>query len=234
MAYVPTNEFGLTDRDMELLEMMMDFGGKTYMPVLEQTAFLGVKPQTIRNRLQKLQKKHKVIRYKATGLVNPRNALLLSENGKRLVYQVWGINVGEPNVSPVTTWHTIYEQITYYWLKKLGRNPERTIVTRWSKKGFKHTPDLVYFKNEKPIYVEIELTPKRQNRLIEMFQRMKADGVAAVLYVFENDKKMKTLGTKIPVWDKISYITIQQLIENAQRGKIGAIKQTDYLKEVAQ
>ncbi len=233
MRHNELNEFGLRPRDMKILEMMSIMGGKTYMPVLMKTAFLNTAEQTARNRLQVLRKKKKLIRYKPTGLVNPKNAILFAEEGKRFASDVFGVNIGEPSISPVTTWHNIYEQITFFWLKELGKDVERTIVKKWREKGYKHTPDLVY-KNPKNkyVYVEIELTKKRPDRYVDIFNRMVADDVGSVLYVFENDNKMKVLGTKIPIWEKIYYTTIDKIVEGGQQGKLIAVKQADFLKSL--
>jgi len=227
-------DFGLTERDAGVLEMMANFGGKTYIKVLEQTFWFGVKnaEQQARNRIQKLKKK-KLVRHMETGLVNPKNAIVLTEQGKQFVDDFWGIPIHTITISAVTAWHNIYEQIVWYWLKKLGKDIERAIVKKWIPQGYRHTPDL-YYKNDKGnlVYVEIELTRKRPDRLLDIFAKMKADGVSAVLYVFKDEKQMKTLGTKIPLWEKIRYVTIDKLIESAQNGKIGAVKQVEYLKSI--
>lgn len=235
MRHNELNEWGLTKRDMEILEMMATFGGKTYIPTLTKTAFIDAGEQTAKNRVQVLKKKKKLIRHRPTGLAKPKNALVFTEEGKRFADQAFGISIIEPSLSPVTTWHTIFEQITYYWLKKLGKDVERTIVKKWTKLGHRHTPDLVY-KNPKGanVYVEVEITPKRSGRYIEIFERMHADDVGSVLYVFENEQKMKTLGKKIPLWDKIYYTTIDRLIDGAKEGKLKAIKQKDFLKQIAE
>lgn len=233
MAGNKLNDFGLTDRDMDILDLVVTFGGKTFFPVLEQTAFLGAKPQTVRNRINVLRAKKKLFRLKPTGLMKPRSAIVLTEEGKRFVQEIFGETGLDASVSASTTWHNIYEQVTYYWLKQIGKDPIRTIVSKWSKQGYRHTPDLAY-KNPKGglVYVEVELTRKRAERLIDIFNRMKADGVSAALYVFENEQKIKTLGTKIPAWDKIRYTTIPRLIEGAQSGKLDAVKQIDFYKEM--
>ena len=226
------NEFGLTEKDMFILEIMTEFGGKTYMPTLMNTFFLGKAEQTARNKITKLMNKKKLVRRKPTGLVKPKYAIVLNENGKRFVNDFFGKNISEINVTATTTWHTIYEQISFYWLKILGKNVERTIVAKW-RENHNHTPDLVYQNNKgKNVYVEIELNKKRPDRYIEIFNRMQNDNIGSVLYVFENDKKMQVLGTKIPVWEKIYYITINKLIEGGKNGKLLAIKQSEFLKSL--
>ena len=227
-------DFGLTKRDLEIIELMSSFGGKTYIFVLAKTFWLKNKnaEQQARNRIQKLKKK-KLVRYKETGLTNPKNVILFSDAGKRFVFENFGININDTSVSPFTTWHTIYEQITFYNLKLLSKNVERTIVKKWKEKGYSHTPDLVYTnKKDKNVYIEIELTLKRPDRYMDIFTKMQKDDVGTVLYVFENDKKMKVLGTKIPIWDRIYYTTIDKIIESGEKGKLIAKKQKDFLEEI--
>jgi len=226
-------DFGLTERDLEILELMANFGGKTFVYVLAHTFWANAKKaeQQVRNRLRKLSNK-KIIRYMSTNLNYPKNAVVLTESGKNFVDDYFGIKIHSISLSAVTTWHTIYEQISFYWLKILGKNVERTIVAKW-RENHNHTPDLVYQNNKgKNVYVEIELNKKRPDRYIEIFNKMQADDVGAVLYVFENDQKMKTLGKKIPIWDKINYITIDKLIEGGKNGKLLAIKQSEFLKNL--
>ena len=227
------NEYGLTEKDMFLLEIMAEFNGKIFMPVLMKTFFLGKAEQTARNKITKLMTKKKLVRRKPTGLIYPKNAIILTEAGKRFVNDYFSKNISEINLTMTTLWHTIYEQITYYYLKILGKNVERTIVTKWKQKGYSHTPDLVYTNAKgKNVYVEIELNIKRPDRYLDIFSRMKKDDVGTVLYVFENDRKMKTLGTKIPIWDKIYYATIDDIIESGSKGKLIAKKQKEFLEEI--
>jgi len=230
---VELNEYGLTPRDMELFDIMASFNGVTYNPALIKSVYYGTKEQTMRNRLQVLRKKKRLIRYKLTNLLKPKYAILLTQEGKAFVEEAFGVRVSDPNPAPMTIKHLIHEQIVYYWLKKAGRDVERTIVRKWREKGYKHTPDLVYHTKKGLVYVEVELTLKRPHSYIEMFKRVKIDNPSVILYVFENERKMKTIGTKIPLWDKIRYTTIDMLIEGVLNdGKIKAIKQTDYIKQI--
>jgi len=216
----------ITKRDNEIFELMSVFGGKTFLPVLAKTFFSS--EQVARNRLNVL-KKDKLIKYVSTGLMSPRNAIYPTENGIRY-FQEQGYRTVRSDVSTSQVNHLMLEQITYFYLKKIGKNVQRTIVKNWSKKHH-HTPDLCYEHKGKNVYVEIERTNKRPDELAKIQLNSLKDDVHIILYVFENDKKMKQLGSKIPLHEKIYYVTIDKLIESSKDGNIGAVKQLNYLKE---
>lgn len=226
----------LSERDKDILLMMSEFGGKTFIPVLERTFWEGNKmpAQQARDRVQKLIKKYKLLRLAPTGLMKPRNAIAMTENGKKYAEEL-GIEVGNLFLSPVTIWHGIFEQITWYWLKRAGRDVSRTIVKKWAG-THKHTPDLLYFHNgdeTKPVYVEVETNAKDRNRYVAIFKNMSADKIYRVLYVFENEKRMNVIGSKLPISDKIMMIDIDNLISNIVKdGKIGAISQNEFIKKI--
>lgn len=221
----------LTDRDREILELMSVFGGKTYIEVLEKTIWHGYKsaPVQARNRMTKLEKKYSLFIHKLTGLTSPRSAWALSENGKDVVRTQFEKNISNISVSPVTVGHNIIEQIAYYWLKKIGKNPERTVVSKWST-NHKHTPDLVYYKNNEPIYVEIEKNVKSAGAYNSIFANIIQDKVNKVLYVVEDQKRVEQFARNLPTSDKIMLVAIDDLIEAAQSGKIGAISQKQALQ----
>ena len=217
----------ITKRDFEIFELMSIFGGKTFLPVLEKTFFNN--KQVAKNRLTILAK-DKMIKYVPTGLINPRNAIYPTANGLRYFAEN-GLRGVVTDVSSSTVEHLMLEQITYFYLKKIGKDVKRTIVKNWSKEHH-HTPDLCYEHNGKNVYVEIERTHKRPDELAKIMTKMKKDNIHIVLYVFENDKKMEQIGKKIPIFEKAYYLTIDKLIEASKNGKIGAVKQLDYLKEI--
>jgi hypothetical protein len=224
---------GLTERDYEIFDIMNEWNGLTYNEVLLNTVFFGRTYNTMKTRLQKLRQRG-IIKYKLTGLIKPKYAIIYTPSTREAFNKLFGISLnGSPNPAPTTINHLITEQIAYFWLKKAGKDIERTIVSRW-RGAHKHTPDLVYYnKKNQPVYVEIETNPKRKERYIDIFARMQSDNVGAVLYVFENEKKMKSLGKKIPVWDEIRYTTIDMLKDGVlNERKIKAIKQIDYLKSI--
>ena len=227
---------GLSKRDHGVLRMMGEFGGKTFNEVLERTYWYGLKvpTQQARDRVQKLKNKYKLVRLKATGLMKPRNAIALTDFGTRWVKEETDIEVSTFFLSPVTAWHNIYEQIVWYWLRKADREVSRTIVKKWSV-NHKHTPDLLYFHDKdekKPIYVEIELNPKNKDRMLRIFNNIHLDGVYAVLYVYENEKRMKQYGRKLPVSNKVYLTNIDDLINSvSSTGKVGAMSQLEFMKK---
>lgn len=230
-----TNNTLLTERDKAILLLMSEFGGKTYSEVLERTFWYGkaVPLQQSRDRMSVLKNKYKVIKLLKTGLMKPQNGWAFSEFGRRFVNEELGLDVGVVFSSPVTTWHNIFEQITYYWLKKAGKDVSRTVVKDWSV-SHKHTPDLLYFHNgdtSKPIYVEIELNAKAPSRYTDLFTKSTADGVFSFLYVFESVQAMKTIGKKLPTFSRLYFVDIDTLIKSVASGKgLGAVKQSDFLK----
>jgi len=219
----------LTDRDHKIFELMSVFGGKTFLPVLAKTFFSS--EQVARNRLNVL-KKDKMIKYVPTGLMSPRNAIYPTEQGIRYFQEI-GLRTIRTDVSTSQVHHLMLEQITYFYLKKIGKDVQRTIVKNWSKKHH-HTPDLCYTHKGKNVYVEIERTHKRPDVLAKIMTNMKKDDIHIVLYVFEDEKKMKQIGSKIPIFEKAYYVTIDKLIEASKDGKIGAVKQLDYLKTIGE
>jgi len=218
----------LTKRDHDIFELMSKFGGKTFVPVLGKTFFAS--DQQARNRLNRL-KKDKLIRYVTTGLMSPRNAIYMTEKGKRYIGEI-GLNTVTTEISTVTINHFMLEQIAYYYLKQIGKKVERTAVIKWREKHH-HTPDLMYFhENDKMIYVEIERTHKRADKLVQIQLNMEKDNIHKVLYIFENEKKMEQIGKKIPVYNKALYVTVDTLIQSSQNGKIGAISQTEFYSKL--
>lgn len=218
----------LTARDIEILELMSVFGGKTYIEVLEKTFWVGHKNAKIqaRNRMTILLKKYGLFLYKLTGLTSPRSAWALSEAGKDIVRTMFNKNITNISVSPVTTQHNIMEQITYYWLKKLGKNPERTVVSKWSK-NHKHTPDIAYETEKGVIYVEIEKNLKAAGEYNTIFSHIVQDKVFKVLYVVESQKRVEQFANNLPLSEKIMLVSTDTLVAAAQSGKIGAISQKE-------
>ena len=227
------DETGLTKRDKDLIEMMVDFGGVTYNPALKNTIFYDTSEYAMKKRLQIL-KKRGLIRYKQTNLFKPRYAIVFQSSAEEFLWDNYGFRIKQVNPNPNTIYHLILEQQAYFWLKKAGKDVKRTIVSKWQSGGaHKHTPDLVYpLKDGSLVYVEVENTPKRTDRYIDIFNRTKVDNPKTVLYVFENKKKMKTLGRKIPLWDRIRYTTVEWLRDSVlESGKIKAIKQIEFFEK---
>ena len=228
------DENNLTKRDKDIVEMMIEFGGVTYNPVLKNTIFFDSSEYALKKRLQTLRQRG-LIRYKQTNLFKPRYAIVFASAAEEFLFDVYGFRIRQVNPNPNTIYHLMLEQQAYFWLKKAGKDVKRTIVKRWQEGGaHKHTPDLVYpLKSGDLVYVEVENTTKRADRYIDIFRRTKIDNPKTILYVFENDKKMKTLGKKIPLWDKIRYTTVEWLRDSVlENGKIKAIKQTEFFEKI--
>jgi len=215
----------ITERDKKMFEIMSNFGCKTFVQVLSKTLYKD--EQQARNRLNKL-KKAKLIRYVQTGLMSPRNAIYLTKLGRTYVADELGLNTVETPISNVTIHHFILEQITFYYLKKLGKNVQRASVIKW-REHHNHTPDLLYTHEDKNVYVEIERTHKRADALSRIFINMQKDNIHKVLYVFENEKEMIRLGRKLPIFDKLILVDLPTLIKSSEAGKIGAITQSQFL-----
>ena len=219
----------ITERDFQIFALMSEFGGKTFLNVLSQTFFEN--EQVARNRLNIL-KKDKMIKFVKTGLMSPRNAIYPTDAGLRY-FKEKGLKTVVTSVSSSTVEHLVIEQIAYFYLKKIGKNVERTIVKNHSK-SHAHTPDLAYVHDQKKVYIEIERTIKREDELAKIFLNIKKDDVHAIIYVFENEKKMAQIATKIPIFEKVHYVTIDALKSASKDGKIGAIKQIEYLKKIGE
>lgn len=223
-----------SERDIKLFEIIANFGGKTYVDVLEKTLWLGKKNayQQSLNRVRKLIQEKKLLKLVSTGLVSPRHAIVLTGLGKTYVEEEFGIIINEIHISAVTIRHTILEQISWYYLDYIGNNVDRTIVKNWSK-NHAHTPDLFYKKNNKSVYVEIETSKKTNSVYESLFVKIRQDEADVVLYIFEDNKKMEQIGKVMPLWDKIYLVSIEELIENATKNKkIGFKSQKDFLKSI--
>ncbi|NPA75998.1 MAG: hypothetical protein GXO25_07975 [Euryarchaeota archaeon] len=225
--------YNLTERDLGIFELMGVFAGKTSLPVLARTFWHDAKrPEAqARMRIDKLRKKG-LIKPKNTGLLSPRSYYIPTAAGREIIEDRFGIHLSSsPHFSLATYWHNAYEQIAWYWLRKFGRDPQRTIVKKWSR-DHHHTPDLYYINQKgKIVYVEIEISKKNAESYSRIFTEMKKDGIGAVLYVFEDEKKMRQIGRVLPVWDPVRYVTIEQMI-GADR--LPAVKQSDFLLKIGE
>jgi len=224
----------LTERDIEILKLSANFNGRMYLNVLEKTIWLNHRNarQQSRNRMNKLTNKYKLFIPKKTGLASPRSVYVLSETGKSIVRTLLNVNISSNiSISPITTLHNIMEMITFYYLAKLQKNPQRTIVANWSK-THKHTPDIYYQKDNKSIYVEIEKSFKNAGAYNTIFVNMLKDGIYKVLYVVESERMVIRFAKALPRSEKLMLIAIDDLIKNAQNGKIGAKSQSQILAEI--
>jgi len=215
----------ITERDEDILRLMSVFNGRMFLTVLEKTIWHGYSNanRQARNRLTKFVKNGLML-VKKTGLMSPRSCYVLSEAGKEIVRTILNIDIGAIKLSMSSTPHTVLEMISYYWLYKLEKNPQRTIVSKWCKEH-KHTPDLCYMKDDKLIYVEIERSVKSAGEYNSIFVNMTKDNVYKALYIVESKKRVNQFSKRLPKSDKLMFVSIEDLIENAQNGNIGAVNQ---------
>lgn len=221
----------LTERDKEILELAAVFGGKIYVDVLVQTFWNGYKmaKSQARNRMDVLNGKYNLFMLKPTGLMSPRSAYVLTEYGKSVVKTLFDKDIYNVTVNTTTVKHNILEMITFYWLKKLGKNPIRTTVATWGQKqNYKHTPDIAYkMDDEKLVYVEIETNVKSSGSYNTIFANIIQDKAHRVLYVCENEKKVVQFANNLPTSERLMLVSIDTLVNSAQSGKIGAKSQKD-------
>ncbi|MCV6607278.1 MAG: hypothetical protein OIF32_03620 [Campylobacterales bacterium] len=214
-----------TDRDNQILELICTFGGKTYFEVLEQTFWNGKSNamQQVRNRINTLVKKYKLLRLYNTSLATPRSAIVLTDAGKRYCENELGLSVPSFHFSATTVYHGIMEQLTYFHFRRLNRSVERVIVKGWSK-NHKHTPDFYYTKSDETIYIEVERTKKTAERYRSIFTKIKQDRVKKVVYVCENIKKARQISSVMDVSSSLYFVALDDLVHAE---KIPYIKQKD-------
>lgn len=208
----------LTDRDIDIIKFINVFGGKTYVDVLGLTFFEG--EQQARNRVNKLTKQG-ILNYRLTGLQKPRNAIILTAEGRNYLEDELGVIARKPKIAVSTILHGMNEQVAYYWLSKLGKVERTTVYTHQTK--LHHIPDFIFYVNNQMIYIEIEMQKKSLNRYSKIFSDIQQDNVAGVLYVSPTVEKSKALETFLPRWSKLRFIDIDTLINNIDKNqKIGA------------
>jgi len=233
--YVVNKDYDLTKRDIEILRLAYAFGGRVLPGALDMTFWIKAKSgkQQRINRMTKLIKKG-FFRKKETGLFENRYIYMMTDNAYEIATNMFQdediTDSGKNNfISAVTIKHLLNEQIAFFYLRKFGKSVKRAIVKNFSKEH-KHTPDLYYpHKSGKLIYVEIETSKKKAHNYIDIFTKMKQDDVKNVLYIFENEKKMQQIGKVIPIWDKVFYTHIEELIT---ADKLPVRKQVDFLKSI--
>jgi len=234
-ALIVEKELSLTARDLEIMEMIGVFGGKTSSPVLEKTFWHGKSfpANQARRRMDTLRKKG-LLKHKPTGLISPRNIYIPTAAGRELIYDRFGIELsGTPHFSLATFQHNATEQIAWYWLRRVGKDPKRAIVRRWSP-DHKHTPDLYYEGPRGLVYVEIEISKKRPDSYISIFNKMREDGIHAVLYIFENEKRMKQIGRVLPAWgSRVHFTNLDRLI-GAKSLSEAAVRQEDFILQLGE
>lgn len=214
----------ITKRDEEILKFI-NFFGKTYTKVLEKTFFPSF--SAAENRVANL-KKQDIISFWNTNLVSPRRAIVLSESTKNYFERHLDIKVKKTKIHLSTIEHNIIEQITFFWLQKIGE-VKRTVVFNDSK-DLNHTPDFILFSQEKKINIEIEITKKTEKRYKEIIFKSSKDGADYILYVVKKKEDIKRFAEYLPRSNKLMFIDINSLIHNIKTtGKINPIFQEQLL-----
>lgn len=220
----------LTDRDNEIMLLIATFGGKTFNQVLEKTVFNGLSNafKQAGNRVRKIRDKYDFLTIVPTGIMSPKNAIVLTSKGKEYCFHKFGLEVGEPYMNIITLQHTIFEQISFYWFSKLGNELKRTTVKEWKNAGFKHTPDFYCedFKGRGKTYFEVETSKKQEKRYLEVFMNTLKDDIKNIVYVFENEKKLTQISKVFPVTQSITVVmtTIDDIVTSCSNGNYPSLK----------
>lgn len=214
----------ITTRDEEILHFINKFG-QSYTEVLAQTFFPSLSSAS--NRVSRL-KKQGSISFWDTNLMSPRKAIVLSQDTKEYFERELDIKVKKTKISLSTVKHNILEQISYYWLQKIGDIRRTTVINDGS--ILNHVPDFILKAQEKIINIEIEITKKTQKRYKEILLKSSKDGANYLLYIFKNKEDVKKFGEYMPRSNKLMLIDIASLIENIKTtGKINPIFQDQLL-----
>jgi hypothetical protein len=213
---------------MAIAIFISDFG-KTYAEVLGKTFFSS--DQLARDFISKMKKKG-LVELKKTGLIKPKNEIRLTANIKKDLKKI-GFKITDPRSSIRKLNHNMVEQMAYFWLGKIGKIERKSI---WHHKNVFHVvPDLLLRTDTMQIHVEIEVTQKSRNRYKERVLKGAKDKPSSILYITENKQMMQTLARAMPIWDKLSYIDIDTMINNIKhQEKIRPIKQVALLPKTEQ
>jgi len=212
------------ERDMEVVKFISVFG-KSFAEVLGKTFYGSV--QSARNNISRMQKIG-LLKYVPTGLMKPRNALVLTSSIKKLLIDM-GYSPKDSRVSIGQMEHNMVEQLAYYHLSKIGEI-ERASVYK-DKNKYHSVPDLILTTNLGKIFVEVEMHQKSKKSYADFVTRASKDEPRAVLYICANKRIMTSIANAMMEWNKLLYIDIESLIENiSSTNKVGAIKQVDLLR----
>lgn len=216
----------LTNRDIEIFKFLNRYG-KTYIEVLGKTFFSS--EQIARNRVNRLAK-YNLIGYWNTGLMKPRRALVLTSDSKAYLDEELGYEVKKAKINQTTIHHNVLEQITDFYLQKIGKVERATVYTHY--KHLNHIPDFIYYNEDgKKFYIECEVTKKSINRYNLIVDKATKDNPYAVIYVADTIEKAKAIARVMPVWSKLFYIDLEGLIKNISNvKKIQPIAQRDLLE----
>ena len=219
-----TTNIGLSQRDINILLFINEFG-KSYAEVLHKCFFPDTSLQVCKNRISVLKNKYKLLKHTPTGAISPKYYISLSEQGKKFIFEELGEDAKSCFFALSTLQHNIYEQLTYYALLRVGKEPKRAKVVNWSKTHH-HTPDLVYTNGDKMVYVEIEISRKSSEVYNTLFDKILKDGVSNIIYLAKDEKWKNKFLEVLPKWDGLRVADIENFFNNALKdGKIVAEKQ---------
>ena len=209
----------ITDRDIEIFKFINKYG-KSYIEVLSKTFFTN--EQVARNRMNILARQN-LISYWNTGLMKPRRAIVLTSDTKQMLEDEYDIEPRNTKLNRTTIQHNIIEQIAGYHLSKIG-SVERTTVYNHKDK-LHHIPDFIFTNQDgNKINIEVELTKKSAPRYTKLMQAVSKDNPDAIIYIVSSKDKIKSYASIMPKWQKLFFISIDELIKNIEQ--TGQIKPT--------
>jgi hypothetical protein len=214
----------ITQRDKDLFYFINKFG-QTYHEVLSKTYFPSA--SSAANRISSLHKQG-LISFWNTNLMSPRRAIVLSAGTRKYFEEHLDIKAKKPKIHLSTITHNIIEQISYFWLVKIGRVKKTTVSN--DSANLHHVPDFILETQGKKINIEIEITKKTQKRYKDILLDIDKDGVDYILYILKKRDDVKRFAEYLPRSNKLMFIDIDSLIENVKAtGKINPIFQEQLL-----
>jgi len=221
----------ITKRDMEIVEFMLEFGGKTFSGVLEKTFFCSC--WSMRQRVSTLCKQG-TLKRKKTGFLQPKYYFVLGDDGREWYLEKHGREAPEGRFSQFNYYHAVLEQIAFYWVSRLRECVRTTTYKNQMDllpRKLRHIPDFYFVADGgKIINVEAEITKKAQDRYKSIIDQSIKDGASAILYITESKKECQSLARTMPRWSGLFFVAIDDLIKGIKEGQeIRSSKQSELL-----
>lgn len=217
------------DRDLSIIKFMQQNGGKTFLEVLERTFFKN--RELARKRVDKLVKDELLAKKPLSRLAAPRNMITFGEAAKETIWQEFAEEPKRAKISTTSVNHEVITQIVFYWLAQLNGRVEKTSLNHHYGR-MSHVPDLIYYKDGLRYFIEVELSKKSSKRYAEIVTRLQKDEPAAVIYICSNEESCKRFAKSLPRWDRLTFITLDNLIRNIRKDqRIGSVYQASLLLE---
>ncbi len=203
----------ITKRDKEIVEFINAFG-KTYYKVLGETFFNN--EQVARNRINLLIKEKilRTVKLDLEEINSPRTCIVLGAEGKKIIS-----DLGKPLKDFRTTRrinHNLYEQIAYFYLSKVTPVERTTIANHYTQ--YKHIPDFIIQFDNKPLFVEIELSLKSPKRYVELVTKCLNSDIENILYIVPDENMALKIRDYLPVtlreFINFYYISFENLKTN--------------------